>query len=348
VTPGASAVSQRVVALDVARGALMAWIVIVIHGMFWLGLVERPLASLALFEMPLVFMIAGAAHYHSERRSSPSGYVRYLTRRSSRILIPYFAYALACAAIMLAQPPGEFDMAAFVSILTAWLNPVTAGAGHSALMLNWHLWFVPAFLAVAALLPAAGRTAAVARAPLWALAGGAALLVAVADRLDSTSIGAIQMTVFYAVWAVFGVALAAAPARYGTRDYAIVFALALAALALMTLLFPGRISLDMQAHKFPPDAAFFLFSAAWVSLILILSRHVPARFVQAAARSPLLMPFMRAGYSIYLWQGLGYSAALWLGERLEWAPIAIWPLAVALSVTLGWLASPLERIRVGR
>ena len=62
--PGDSGpVKERAVNLDVARAVLMAWIVIVIHGMFWLRLVPQPIASFALFEMPLIFMIAGGAYF---------------------------------------------------------------------------------------------------------------------------------------------------------------------------------------------------------------------------------------------------------------------------------------------
>ncbi len=342
-------VKKRAISLDVARGALMAWIVIVVHGMFWLRLVPQPIASFALFEMPLIFMIAGGAFFLSapeQENGAPSEYFNYLPRRCTRILLPYVAYALACAVIVLVlQRSGASNAQDAAYTLAAWLNPINGGAGHTVLMLNWHLWFVAPFLVIAALMPLLWRRRTAGKAPLWRLAAGAAILVFVVDRLDVSQIGAVQMIVFYAVWAAFGFALAAEPARFGVRDYALVLALALGALAALLALFPEQVNLNMQANKFPPNGVFFLFCCAWVSLILILVKLMNSSAAAAAlADQPLLQPFMRAGYSIYLWQGLGYSAAALIGRHFAWQPIMIWPLAVALSVALGSLAAPLERI----
>ena len=51
----------RDIGLDAARGALMAYIVIIIHGVFWLGVIPTGPGSWLLFEMPPVFIITGVA-----------------------------------------------------------------------------------------------------------------------------------------------------------------------------------------------------------------------------------------------------------------------------------------------
>ena len=58
--------ADRDVGLDLARGLLMAWIVIVIHGIFWLGIAPRGPGSWLLFEMPPIFVITGAAYFLGE------------------------------------------------------------------------------------------------------------------------------------------------------------------------------------------------------------------------------------------------------------------------------------------
>jgi fucose 4-O-acetylase-like acetyltransferase len=327
----------RDVSLDVARGVLMAYMVIVIHGVFWLALLPQAPASILLFEMPPIFMITGAAHFLAEREK-PTPYVTYLLKRSSRILIPYWAYALVCAAITLALGAEP------IATLLDWLNPVTAGARHSTITLNWHLWFVPLFLGVTALMPFITRVKI--NAPLWLLAIGAAFVTHAADLLDTTPVGAIQMIVFYALWAGFGFALAADPERFKPRDYAIVLALSLA--ALLVLAFTSPASLNMQANKFPPTAIFFVFSCVWMSVFLLILPRLNRAWIASLARSPLIKPFMIAGYSIYLWQGLGYTAALTLGRWANLNAFIVWPIAVAITVALGALASPLERIRLRR
>lgn len=327
----------RDASLDVARGVLMAYMVIVIHGVFWLALLPQAPASILLFEMPPIFMITGAAYFLAERKK-PTPYVTYLLKRGSRILIPYWAYALVCAAIMLASGADP------VVTLFDWLNPVTAGAGHSTMMLNWHLWFVPLFLGVTALMPLITRLNL--KAPLWLLAIGAASVTHAADLLDTTPVGAIQMIVFYALWAGFGFALAADPRRFKPRDYAIVLALSLA--TLLALAFTSPAALNMQVSKFPPTAIFFVFSCAWMSVFMLILPRLDSAWIASLARAPLLKPFMSAGYSIYLWQGLGYTAAVLLGRWAGLNVFIVWPIAVAITIALGVLMSPLERVKFKR
>ena len=57
--------AKRNVGLDVARGLLMAYVVIIIHGSFWLGIIPAPANSILLFEMPLIFIVSGAAFAHA-------------------------------------------------------------------------------------------------------------------------------------------------------------------------------------------------------------------------------------------------------------------------------------------
>jgi peptidoglycan/LPS O-acetylase OafA/YrhL len=154
------------------------------------------------------------------------------------------------------------------------------------------------------------------------------------------------MIVFYSLWALFGFGLARAPSRFNVRDYTVVLALALAALAGALIVLSEQTTPDMQANKFPPNAVFFLFSCAWVSVFLIASKFISDQTIAKLAAHPLLKPFIHSGYSIYLWQGIGYTAAFWAGTRWHVNIWLIWLAAIVLTVALGLLASPLERIRV--
>lgn len=333
----------RVVGLDVARGALMAYVVIIIHGVFWLQLLPQPWGGALLFEMPPIFAITGAAFFHSERKQelTAGSYLSYLARRGVRILAPYFVYVLVAAAIVLALNVSRDPLAA----LQSWLDPNTRGAGHTTLMLSWHLWFVPPFLAVTALLPLLVRLPAP-HLPLWgwALLGGA--VVYAATLLDPTHYHG-QTIAFYALWSLFGFALAAAPGRFGARDYALILALALGAMAAIYLWLPGA-TINMQSNKFPPNLMFYAFSCAWMAALLIGAASLSDDIVEKLAASPMLKPFIASGYSIYLWQGIGYSAAVYVGRAQDWSPWLMWPMAIALTVVLGLAASPIERLRLPR
>jgi peptidoglycan/LPS O-acetylase OafA/YrhL len=332
--------ANRVVGLDVARGLLMAYVVTIIHGAFWLGIIPAPQSSILLFEMPLIFMVSGAAFAHAPQPTTLGAYGFYLLSRGVRILAPYFAYTFVCALIAsyARQTP-------LWETIVAWLDPVGRGSGHAYMMLTWHLWFVTPFLAVTALMPWLVRWPAWRMAPLWVWAAGGALIVLAVDVFGATTSEFARETVFYLLWALFGFGLGAGAASFNVRDFAIVLVGSLAALAAALWLNPHTTAV-MQANKFPPNALFFLFSAAWVSVFMIAVRAVDQKRVEKLAQAAWLKPFIKSGYSIYLWQGLGYTLASLIGRPNHWNVFVIWIVAIALTVVLGTLASPLERLRV--
>ena len=79
---------------------------------------------------------------------------------------------------------------------------------------------------------------------------------------------------------------------------------------------------------------------------MIAARGVGPEMSEVLARLPMLQPFIKSGYSIYLWQGVGYSLAAYAGGELDANIYVIWIVAIALTIALGLLFSPLERIRL--
>ncbi len=332
----------------------MAWIVIVIHGIFWLGIAPREPGSWLLFEMPPIFLITGAAYFLGEGakqgRLQPSNYLDFLMRRGVRIYVPYLAYVFVAALIVtVVKWQGPLSIEEIGARAWAWLNPVTRGAGHTWKMLSWHLWFVAPFLIVTALMPLIMTKRVPRFVKPWMLAAAAAVVVlglgqvTFAAPLDDQL---IKNTVFYAFWAAFGFMLAAMPKRWSVGDYALVLVLAALGMTSAAMLQPAAVTLDMQHNKFPPNAVFFLFSCAWMAALLIGARYVARAQTEALARSPLLKPFVSAGYSIYLWQGVGYSLAAYAGAELGANIYVVWGAAIALTIALGLLFAPLERIRL--
>jgi len=332
----------------------MAWIVIVIHGIFWLGIAPRGPGSWLLFEMPPIFLITGAAYFLGEGakpgRLKPANYFDFLSRRLVRIYVPYLAYVLVAALIFtVVKWDGPLTLDEVGARLWAWLNPVTRGAGHTWKMLSWHLWFVAPFLIVTALMPLITTRRLPGFVKPWMLAAAVGLVVLAlgqvtfATPLDDQL---IKNTVFYAFWASFGFMLAARPKHWSIGDYALVLVLVVVGMIGAASLQPASVTLDMQHNKFPPNAIFFLFSCAWMAVLLIGARLTRETQREALARSPLVKPFMSAGYSIYLWQGVGYSLAAYAGSELGANIYVIWIAAIALTIALGLLFAPLERIRL--
>ncbi len=337
--------------IDIARGALMFYIITILHGVFWLGLVPRPLSTVLLFEMPFIFIISGYAYSLYERTRpnfvfSCKQYVGFLMSRATRILVPYYTYTLMCLAIIfvfnLVAENSEFEV---YDTITSWLNPFNYGRGYSLGALNWHLWFVAPFLSVTAFFPFCSFIAKLKfrqKFPLWLTMLGFTLIIYVLSSMKFELAYFLKTCIFYFLWACFGYLLDGR-LKIDRMQYVFVILTAIMLLVFFKLLF--TISLDMQLNKFPPSWIFFLFSCAWVSSIMLILSYLKSHNLKFLASSRLFSPFIKNGYSVYLWQGLGYTVATYLGYKINLPVYVVWVIAVVLTTTMGVIFSPFERIR---
>ncbi len=146
---------RRDVSLDMYRGLAMIYILCVIHPAYWLGMLDEPFKSLILFEMPVIFFISGAAMTVSGSRR---GLARTIKNRFKRLMLPYYAYILCCAAMLAAW--GAFRL--IFTPDSGAASPLTLRGLASALLVPrdnaladipymYHLWFVVPYLAVCCL-----------------------------------------------------------------------------------------------------------------------------------------------------------------------------------------------------
>lgn len=335
--------------IDLARGLLMLYVIAVVHGVYWLNIATGSARSILLFEMPSIFFVSGAAFFLSQRRgnpiASPVDYVRYLAGRGARILLPYWCFAITCLGLLYL----EVDPVAFgplgpkLPVAIAWLDPFQYGRGHTVLSLNSHLWFIPVFLAVTACMPLLAMCLRKLPSAPWVLLPLALFAVVGADIYLGDF---ARNVVTYGMWSAIGYAAASdrdflSPGR-AARLCAASVALLLSAWVM------GIATLDMQANKFPPNFTFFLFGMACLSGLLAACAFVSDKSAERLAASRLLRPFISKGYSLYLWQGLAYTAAAYLGARLGLPVFLVWLLAVVSAVALGSLAGPVESVRLFR
>lgn len=342
---------QRNKQVDVGRGILILYIVAVIHGMYWLHIVDGPVKSVLLFEMPCIFILSGYSFALSLRNglkiTNFSEYSRFCLQRSVRILIPYWLYAIVCLpAVFLLQPAHFSNTAESIKTIVSWLNPLDYGRRHSVGVLNSHLWFVGPFLGVTFLIPLLEKLTAKIRIPVWAWLLASAAAVALGTGLASKNL--LRSLLAYSIWAMLGYAagIDKRPLSAWRKQAGWVLLIALACLAVTGFADPAL--LDMQANKFPPNALFFVFGLAWVALLLIVCSYLSAPAIERLYEAKWLRPFIRKGYSIYLWQGIAYSAAIEIGLRAALPIPVVWLAAVLAALGLGVLASPLESVTLLR
>lgn len=327
----------------------MFYIISIVHAVYWLNIYNGPGKSFILFEMPCIFFISGYA-YALSLRSAPvhsvKEYVRYVRKRVERILIPYWFYAAACVVVVFVKgdPSLRATGADTVSTILAWLNPIAVGNGHSFKMLNYHLWFIAPFLGVALLMPWLGRLVARWPMPLFAVLPAGFLLILINSFFP---VGELEKNLLtYSIWSLLGFVVARTPATELPRRWQLVAVFSISvALLYLSYLFSFA-SMDMQRNKFPPNAVFFIFCLGWFSLLVFFLSYVKDTTLDRFRMVTWFRPFVEKGYSIYMWQGLAYTAADTIGNKYHFPVAVIWASAVLLTVFLGMLASPVESFRL--
>ncbi|MGQ8364676.1 acyltransferase family protein [Glaciecola sp. 1036] len=326
---------MRNLGLDLSRGLLMIYIVVIIHGVFWLGLMPAPFSGFLLLEMPLIFLISGYTFGLTSGTNSRFSYLNFAVSRLTRILVPYFGLAIATILLLLFSSTYEQGV---LHTAIKWLNPIKYGAGATESTLNWHLWFIPQFIVVTLCLPLFKYT------PLKKLP---TFLLLISFLIGFTIFSAVQLKLadptFYLFWAWLGFVIAdkSYPQKQTLLMAAAVFFLIL---TIGIILFDANI--DMQENKFPPNITFLIFSAIWVCLALLLPYFVSNRFIDKLSNQFLVSLFIKHGYSIYLWQGIGYYLAIQLQNQIGLNNYLVWIIAVVLTTLMGVLASPLEQVRI--
>ena len=330
--------------IDIARGALIFYIVTVIHGAFWLNIIPRPYSSLLLFEMPLIFIISGYTYALFEKKSgfvlNLKNYILFLISRSSRIIIPYLVYATFCSFIVVLRDI-KVSQIEITATIQAWLNPFTHGRGYSFGMLTSHLWFIGPFLMVTFLLPIVTKFYPL-RTPLWLTSIGLCTIISTISVIQEPASKLIT-PIFYLFWAYLGYVLAS-HIKIKRSQCLLLAMFGIVVLVLSKFFLP--VTLDMQSNKFPPNCLFFVFSSIWVSLFLLVFSSLNPSKIEFLASSTWFKPFIINGYSIYLWQGVGYTAAQIIGLKINLPIYFEWLLAIVTTVFLGIIFGRLERIRL--
>ena len=348
---------KRIGFVDTVRGLLILYIVVVIHGLFWLNLLPQAISSWLLFAMPAIFVVSGYSHALYERARADRGvdklsarnYVGYLLDRWTRILVPYFVYAVCCMIfITLLTAIGESPDYPAGDALLAWIDPFRFGRNYTVAMLNWHLWFIPVFLIVSAVLPITIRFKPLKNPNIWILLIAAASAEFLLAQVHFPNEQLIKEVVFYLLMALLGYYLAWARDYFARLNVGAVAGLSLVALAVLIGVSGDSRALNMQVNEFPPNHLYFLFSCFWLALFLIVAARLSSwsRFFDWLANSGWLKPFVRHGYSIYIWQGMGYTIAIIIEKKLGLPLLVIWLLAIGLTVGMGLIASPAEKIRL--
>jgi peptidoglycan/LPS O-acetylase OafA/YrhL len=338
---------------------LIFYIVIIIHGIFWLKILPEPIGSLLLFEMPAIFVISGYAYYLFEQASPRfnqhtlhwKDYAHFVLVRAFRLLFPYFVYVIVCIVMIDIYGRIQGDETILLHKLAVqWLNPFVYGGDDQHSMLDNHLWFVHVFLLVTLAMPVVTQWRWVNNPNLFWVIAIIATLLFVLSLLNFMREETIKHSLYYLCFSMLGYHLGRSKAYFEKLNFIKIGVFCGLALLALSLVSQDIHMLYMQLNKFPPNHIFFLFNCIWMSVFLHITFKYPTLFnrFNSLQHSAIFKPFMQYGYSIYLWQGIGYSLAVFAGKNAHLPVGVVWLLAIGLSVLLGCMFGPLEKIRLKR
>ena len=337
--------------IDVARGILIFYIVTVIHGMYWLDIFSGTLKSLFLFEMPAIFILVGYAFSLSIKNGLElvefSNYFQLCIRRASRILIPYWIYSFACILIVLVNENQAYfgTITAASKTIFFWLNPLIHGKDVSFGVLDYHLWFISIYLVVSILLPLITKIKFPATIPPLCFLLLTILLILISEKIKIYNVYVgklLQTLITYIAWTVYGYALGSG--LQITKKQAFLLLI----ITSVVLLLIGTYSPDamnMQGNKFPPNLIFFIFSIFWMFFFYLINTKISNQMISNMKNLKVLKPFIKHGYSIYLWQGVAYTIAIKVQDDIATPKIVTWLMAISMTVIFGVLMSPFEKFR---
>lgn len=329
--------------LDTYRALAIAYIVCVIHAIYWFGLFSEWVRSALLFEMPVIFFIAGA----SQQLAKAKNLRQTVVNRCRRLLPPYYIF-LACLMVLM--------------VFTTWLCPrighwnadlrqipahdylkMLLTGGSDSVPFYGYTWFISSYLIISCSLPLQRKITN--RIPHW-LYMVLLLLVCIGFSFIHLPImeREVKNIVFYNFFYIAGYLY------YRQLKTKTIALLAIVSTIITVGLFISGRALPMQDHKFPADMIFLVFGTAAICLLALVFQHTkfPSQEENHGKPTALLNLWNRQGYTIYIWQTVTFTIVYaatykWI-DRLPSYIVKYLILAPALFVVSTIIAAGYEKI----
>lgn len=294
--------------LDIYRGLIMIYIIGVVHTIYWGVTISNTMKSLCLFEMPIIFFISGASHSLSGKKNI---YVYYL-KKVERILVPFFVFCLVILSAVFSLncmlksygASGALTLSSY-DIFINWINPFGTFPSNMN-YLNWHLWFIPIYIIIAAIIPLIYYIYI--KLPHYLKFIPLIIFMAITFLTDKwVQVGYYQKTVvFYLFWTYLGFSYGHFKAK-PLRKWYLVAMTSFAFGSLFLLVKYGKYVFDMQVNKFPPNLAFMVFSIGCFSVIVIF-RDLLKKLYSIKYINLVIDKYSQYGFTMYLYQPFSYLA----------------------------------------
>lgn len=296
--------NSRDTQLDVYRALVMIHIVCVIHTTYWMDITNDIVRSIILFEMPVIFFIAGAAM--SLRPNIPS-LRNNIVRVTKRILVPYYIFLpvlyIFIAIITFTLSPSVSN---YVDIRTLNVYDVVKTlltGGSTKIPFFGYTWFISCYFIIACSLPI--QVKIMRHMPRWLY-----LIIFIAIVIIQSFVKLNILEYEIKNLALYNFFFIAGYIYYKKIKLSWVYIIGIATTAVTIYGFIDGYLTNMTDHKFPADYHFLIFGTAWICLFSILFSKVRLPYPK------IIEIWNTRGYTIYLYQIIGAYLVYWVAE--EW------------------------------
>lgn len=333
---------QRDFEIDKYRGLVMAYIVCVIHAVYWLGLWHEPWRSYLLVEMPVIFFISGAAHKMAREKR----FGEFVLSKVKRVVIPYYIWGVLSLTIgfivVYVLNPQLLTEIGGGKLLKSLVKMLLFVESYEIIPINYHTWFIFPFLVIMLLGYFAGKRLTTVRSIIIAC-----LILAVASLAADYVMRVlgyrgwvmkqVSNVVVYGTFFLTGFLYKRVKANFQLLLCGVV-CIAIALCMMNGTLYPR----SLQSCKFPASFPFMLYNLGALAIMA---------FVFARIKLPdwkWLNTYNQRGFTIYLYQNWVFYAFHLLVFRYIRAALPGWFTAAVTVASLFvlhlWLSRYFELI----
>lgn len=312
--------------IDFLRGFMMLYVIFVIHGLCWFHIISDTsiLFSLLLFEMPIIFYIAGAA----QKLSIPKTLRQYAKSRFLRVMVPYLIWCIGAIFVLLVWGDIKSD----------WIHLITCSSLKSVPYV-WHVWFIYPYLIVSFLgfyLIKAYRKWDTRFVFFYSVI--IAVVVALMDYHEVLHVQSkiVRPVLVYSVFYVLGYTY-----KEEISIHTLLSILAALIITYLSLIFSHTYSYATQLNKFPPNFAFLCYGGIATMVLSLCLR------LDKVAKPPYICNLLQFantyGFELYMYQCFAMQGYAFLA-KMFWPEASPWLKYVLILSIVPFLLFPMAYI----
>lgn len=284
---------ERDIQLDCYRALAMIYIVCVIHIFYLFEIGDEVIKSVLLFEMPVIFFIAGASQSYKNNHYLK----KMLASRIKRVLIPYYIFLLlllTCLAVCTVfGTTFHGDKINITNLSMADIIKMLMTGGCTKIPYLGYTWFISCYFIISCSLPVQKKIIDKMPRHLYILITLAIFIVwRILDIKSPEEI--IERVLCYNFFYIAGFLY------YKKLSQKLILKISILPIIVSIYLLASAKLFPMQAHKFPPDMLFLTYSLAVLCILGLIFEKIKIK------ENHLIKIWNTRGYSIYLYQSISF------------------------------------------